>query len=122
MILIWFVSFKVKKKQKKNTQKVGVTIETDESIGKVIRKRSNHGKELENSSFSNFCVPQGISHEFSAPIMPRQNGIMERMNRTLQEMTKVMMLAKYIPLYFWVGALNTACQIHNRVTIIRKLL
>ena len=68
-------------------------------------------------TFTNFCIEEGIAHEFSAPITPQQNGIVERKNRTLQEMTRVMMLANDIPLHFWAEALNTACHIHNRVTI-----
>ncbi|XP_012834159.1 PREDICTED: uncharacterized protein LOC105955000 [Erythranthe guttata] len=32
-----------------------------------------------------------ISHEFSAPKTPQQNGVVERKNRTLQEMARVMM-------------------------------
>ena len=65
-------------------------------------------------SFTNFCTAEGITHEFFAPITPQQNGIVERKNRTLQEMARVMMLAKDIPLHFWAEALNTACLIHNR--------
>ena len=68
-------------------------------------------------SFAKFCTEEGIAHEFSAPITPQQNGIVERKNRTLREMARVMMLAKDIPPHFWAEALNTACHIHNRVTI-----
>ncbi|XP_073131837.1 uncharacterized protein, partial [Henckelia pumila] len=39
---------------------------------------------------------KGISHEYSAPKTPQQNGIAKRKNRTLQEMERVMMqLAKF---------------------------
>ncbi|XP_073049030.1 uncharacterized protein [Primulina eburnea] len=37
---------------------------------------------------------KGISHEFSAPKTPQQNGIAERKNRTLQEMARVMLTSK----------------------------
>ena len=87
------------------------------TIGKIVRLRSDHGKEFENSMFADFCNSEGIAHEFSAPITPQQNGIVERKNRTLQEMARVMMLAQNIPTYFWAEALNTACHIHNRVTL-----
>ena len=40
------------------------------SIGRIIRIRTDHGREFENSSFSNFCDMYGIKHEFSAPITP----------------------------------------------------
>ncbi|GAA0173852.1 hypothetical protein LIER_41607 [Lithospermum erythrorhizon] len=40
---------------------------------------------------------EGIKHEFSAPIIPQQNVIVERKNRTLQEMARVELHAKEIP-------------------------
>ncbi|XP_075524516.1 uncharacterized protein LOC142556908 [Primulina tabacum] len=82
---------------------------------KVRRIRTDHGKEFENSSFSSFCDRKGISHEFSAPKTPKQNGIAERKNRTLQEMARVMLTSKNISKHFWAEALNTACHISNRV-------
>ena len=91
--------------------------EKGENIGKVIRLRSDHGREFENISFANFCDEEGIAHEFSAPITPQQNGIVERKNQTLQEMARVMLLAKDTPSHFWAEAINTACHIHNRVTL-----
>ena len=84
---------------------------------KIIRIRSDHGKEFDNESFNSFCLLEGIHHEFSAPITPQQNGVVERKNRTLQEMARVMIHAKNLPLCFWAEAVNTACHIHNRVTI-----
>jgi hypothetical protein len=67
--------------------------------------------------FSDFCSSEGISHEFSSPITPQQNGVVERKNRTLQESTRVMLHAKKLPNHFWPEAMNTACYIHNRVTL-----
>lgn len=82
-----------------------------------MRIRSDHGKEFENNKFLDFCNSQGITHEFSAPITPQQNGIVERKNRTIQEMTRVMLHAKNISYHFWAEAVNTSCHIHNRVSI-----
>lgn len=36
---------------------------------------------------------------------------------TLQESTKVMLYVKNLPYYLWAKAINTACHIHNFVTI-----
>ena len=54
--------------------------EKDAEISKV---RSDHGKEFENSEFKSFCEDHGITHQFSAPKIPQQNGVVERKNRTL---------------------------------------
>jgi hypothetical protein len=83
----------------------------------IVKIRSDHGKEFENSKFSEFCSSEGISHEFSAPITPQQNGVVERKNRTLQESARVMLHAKDLPQNLWAEAMNTACYVHNRVTL-----
>ena len=88
-----------------------------EKDGYVIRIRSDHGKEFENYKFAEFCSSEGINHEFSSPITPQQNGIVERKNRTLQESARAMIHAKKLPYHFWAEAMNTACYIHNRVTL-----
>ena len=44
--------------------------------------RNDHGKEFENLGFDTFCNENGISHNFSTPRTPQQNGIEERKNRT----------------------------------------
>ncbi|KAA0060126.1 gag-pol polyprotein [Cucumis melo var. makuwa] len=87
-----------------------------EKSQKIIRIRCNHGNEFENEDLNNFCQTEGIHHEFAAPITPQQNGVVERKNRTLQEMARVMIHAKNLPLNFWAEAVNTACHIHDRVT------
>ncbi|XP_075479000.1 uncharacterized protein LOC142519868 [Primulina tabacum] len=84
----------------------------DLRVGKI---RTDHGKEFENSHFTSFCEKKGITHEFSVPKTPQQNGIAERKNRTLQEMARVMLSSKNISKRFWAEALNTACHISNRV-------
>ena len=53
---------------------------------------------------------EGIAPEFSGPIIPQQNEVVEIKNRTLQEMARLMMLAKDIPLLLRAQALNTAMQ------------
>lgn len=68
--------------------------------------------------FSEFCSAERINHEFSTPITPHQNGVIERKNRTLQEASRVTLHAKNLPCHFWAEAMNTAYHNHNRVTII----
>ena len=83
----------------------------------IVRIRSDHGKEFENSKFDEFCTSEGISHEFSSPITPQHNGVVQRKNRTIQECSRVMLHAKKLPYHFWAEAVNNACYILNRVVI-----
>ena len=84
-----------------------------EKEGCIVRIRSDHGKEFENSKFDEFCSSEGINHEFSSPITPQQNGVVERKNRTIQESARAMIHAKRLPIHFWAEAMNTACYVHT---------
>ena len=52
--------------------------------------RSDHGREFENVDFESFCDEYGIIYNFSAPKTPQKNGVVERKNRNLQEMSRTM--------------------------------
>ena len=60
----------------------------------IVKIRSDHGKEFENAKFEAFCNEHGIKKEFSAPKTPQQNGVIERKNRVIQEMVRVMLPKK----------------------------
>nr|GEX56066.1 copia protein [Tanacetum cinerariifolium] len=54
----------------------------------IVSIRTDHGKEFDNEvQFEEFCNSNGITHNFSAPRTPQSNGVVERKNRTLQEMS-----------------------------------
>ncbi|GJW49375.1 retrovirus-related pol polyprotein from transposon TNT 1-94 [Tanacetum coccineum] len=55
----------------------------------IVSIRTDHGREFDNEvQFGEFCNANGITHNFSAPRTPQSNGVVERKNRTLQEMRK----------------------------------
>ncbi|CAM8933228.1 unnamed protein product [Rhodiola kirilowii] len=76
--------------------------------------RTDHGTEFENSQFISWCIKHGVQHNFSAPRTPQQNGVVERKNRTLQDMTRTMLLESGLPKSFWGEAMNAACHVLNR--------
>ena len=69
----------------------------DYSISNI---RSDHGKEFENPGFDAFCGENGISHNFSTPRTPQQNGVMEKRNKTLEEMARTILCENNLPKYF----------------------
>jgi len=79
------------------------------------------GGEVENEPFEIFCEKHGIIHEFSSPRTPQQNGVVERKNRSLQEMARTMIHENNLAKHFWAEAVNTACYVQNRIYI-RPLL
>ena len=56
-----------------------------------------------------------IIHETTPPYSPSSNGVAERKNRTLVELTNVMLIESHAPLNFWGEAILTACYVLNRV-------
>ena len=61
-----------------------------------------------------FCTRSGISQEFSGPITPQQNGLVERKNRIIQEMARAMLHNKDAARNLWGEAVNIACHTVNR--------
>jgi GAG-pre-integrase domain/Integrase core domain len=55
---------------------------------KINTIRSDHGGEFKNAKFDDLCSKRGYRHEYSAPRTPQQNGVVERKNRTLQELAR----------------------------------
>ena len=79
--------------------------------------RSDRGGEFSCEPFESYCEEHGILHNFSAPRTPQQNGVVERKNRTIQEMARTMLNENGLPKYFWAEAVNTACYVVNRAHI-----
>jgi transposase InsO family protein len=65
-----------------------------------MRIRSDHGREFENFKFKEFCLSYGIKQEFSSLITPQQNEVVERKNREIQEMARVMIHSKNLAQHF----------------------
>jgi hypothetical protein len=80
---------------------------------KVIH--SDNEIEFRNASFDEFYLEHRIDQQFSAPRVPQQNGVVERKNRTLVEMTSMMLDEHRTPRRFWADAISTACYISNRI-------
>ena len=87
----------------------------------VRRIRRDNGTEFTNHLLNSFLVSKGISHNFSAPYTPQQNGVVERRNRTLVETARSMLNFAHIPLYFWAEAVATACFVQNRSIVCKRL-
>uniref|UniRef100_A0A2N9H7K1 Retrovirus-related Pol polyprotein from transposon TNT 1-94 n=1 Tax=Fagus sylvatica TaxID=28930 RepID=A0A2N9H7K1_FAGSY len=80
---------------------------------KVLLSKDNGGEYI-NGGFKEFCAANGIRMEKTIPRTPQQNGVAERMNRTLNERARSMRLHAGLPETFWADAVNTAAYLINR--------
>jgi transposase InsO family protein len=77
--------------------------------------------KFKNTQIEDFLDEKGINHEFLTPYTPQQNGVVERKNHTLIEMTSIMLDEYKTSDQFWTEAINTVCHATNRVYL-HKLL
>ncbi|RVW52843.1 Retrovirus-related Pol polyprotein from transposon TNT 1-94 [Vitis vinifera] len=68
-----------------------VMVETETGL-KVKCLRSDNEGEYIDGRFSEYCVAQGIRMEKIIPRTPQQNGVAERMNRTLNERARTYLI------------------------------
>ena len=76
--------------------------------------RSDNGGEYVSKEFLQYCSEKGIHHETTNPYTPEQNGVSERLNRTLMESARTMLFHAKLPLSFWAEAVKCATYIWNR--------
>ena len=81
---------------------------------KVIALRTDNGGEYTSVEFQSYLRKEGIKHEFTVPRTPEQNGVVERLNRTLMDSVRSMLVGAHLPQRFWAEALATAVYLRNR--------
>lgn len=81
--------------------------------GKVKAIRTDNGSEFIDREFSAWLRERGIVHELSAPYEPQQNGMVERLNKTLMEGTRALLIGSELPHVLWGEALRTTAFVKN---------
>jgi hypothetical protein len=76
--------------------------------------RTDNGPELVSGAFTAWLRSRGILRERTAVYTPRQNGVVERMNRSVVELGRTMLIAASLPLTFWALAIDAAVYCRNR--------
>ena len=81
---------------------------------KIKRLRTDNGLEFCGGDFNDFCADAGIVRHRTVRYTPQQNGVAERMNRTLLERARCMLSNAGMEKDFWAEAVNTSCYLVNR--------
>lgn len=76
--------------------------------------RTDNGGEYVGKDFENFCKANGIIHQLTAPHTPQQNGVAERMNRTVVEKARCLLFDADLSKRAWAEACSMAGYIRNR--------
>jgi len=79
--------------------------------------RSDRGGEFNSNEFFYFCEEQGIRREFSTARTPQKNGVVERMNITVQQMAHATLDESRTPVTFWGEAAFVAVVILNKTNV-----
>jgi hypothetical protein len=75
----------------------------------------DYGAEYFGGELNEYCSNMGIIVSPGAAYNPQQNGVAERMNRTLCANTRAMLIQAKLPASFWPYALINYMYIRNRV-------
>ena len=81
---------------------------------KVKLLRTDNGGEFCSDAFNNYYRQEGIVRHHTILYTPQQNGVAERMNRTIISRARCMLSDARMSKRFWAEAANTACYLINR--------
>jgi len=77
--------------------------------------RSDRGGEFISGLFADVCEKAGIKRQFTAPFTPQQNGVVERRNRTVMDMSRALLKSMKVPGRYWAEAIRHAVYLLNRL-------
>ena len=76
--------------------------------------RIDNGGEVCGNEFEEFYKKCSIARQKTNPYTPQQNGVAERMNRTLMEKSRSIINGVRLGQEFWVEVVGTTCYLVNR--------
>ena len=77
--------------------------------------RADRGGEYLSDKFKHYLTECGIRSESTAAYSPQQNGVSERLNRTLVEAARSMLSHSGLSYAYWAEAVATATYLRNRM-------
>ncbi|WZZ72276.1 hypothetical protein YC2023_083646 [Brassica napus] len=81
---------------------------------KVKCLRTDNGLEFCNKQFDDYCKKARIKRHITCTYTPQQNGVSERMNRTIMDKVRCMLAESGLDQSFWAEAASTAIYLINR--------
>ncbi|KAL2653418.1 hypothetical protein R1flu_021546 [Riccia fluitans] len=89
-------------------------VQVKTQTGKKMRcLQSDNGGEYISDEFEMYCEQEGITCHLTTFYTPEQNGVVERLNRTLFEQARSMLSHLGLPPEFWAKAVNIVVYLVN---------
>lgn len=77
--------------------------------------RTDRGGEFNSNEFKKYCEDDVIERHYTAPYTPQQNGVVERRNRTVVEMSHCIQKEMALPATLWGEVVRHSMYILNRL-------
>jgi hypothetical protein len=91
-----------------------LTLVENQTDKRVKEFRSDNGGEYISKCFTNICKERGIATQPTIPYTPQQNGLAERVNRTILDNVRATLYHAKLPLYLWAEAVAAVVYCRNR--------
>lgn len=111
---IWMAGLRTKDQAFEAFQRYVAMAEAEHNSYRVCCLRSDNGGEFISNAFNAWLENRGIRRELTTPHSPWQNGIVERMNRTVVEGSRTLLQDAKLPLRLWVLACYATVYCRNR--------
>jgi hypothetical protein len=109
------VKFLAQKIQAKKAIEEFVNVLENQMGARVKAFRTDRGGEFQNKDMADLCAAaKGIVLQKAIPYSPQENGIAERLNRTLVERARALLGSFGLRKVFWAEAVNAAKYVRNR--------
>jgi hypothetical protein len=89
----------------------------NEMDSKIKCLRSDSGGEFTSKKFMDYCNNHGIKRKFFVSMTPQHNRVVERKNKTVQEMAQTMLTDSKLTDIFWTQAVYKIVHFQNRVML-----
>nr|GEW56011.1 retrotransposon protein, putative, Ty1-copia subclass [Tanacetum cinerariifolium] len=87
----------------------------ENQTGRMVKKlRTNNGLEFCNREFEQLCIESEIARHLTVFRTLQQNGVAERMNRTLMDKVSCLLIQSGLPKTFWAEVTCTTIYLINR--------
>ena len=80
---------------------------------KLVAVRTDNGTEYVNERFDGALTDWGIEHEHTNVKTPQQNGVSERLNRTIEEGVRSVLIDSKMPISMWPYAVRFVIYVRN---------